>query len=228
MVQKNPGCSILTEWETKSNVIVINRVNEPTLTLVGIIHNDSGVLMTQSQLDYVAETHEIARPNRYHYNSIAECISDVELWEGKEGVVLYSEDGQFLRKCKSEWYLQLHRLATGMTSVGQVLDVFMASPKFTQWEDFYNYVKVTMDYEIAEKCKDHIIKICDAYSHVVQWMGTIKDVIGISVKNMESRKLQAQEIQKRLVGWQKSYAFLCLDNREMNYKLLKTAIETYL
>jgi hypothetical protein len=184
--------------------------------------------MSQNYLDYIATECDISRPNRYQYDSILECISDVELWEDKEGVVLYSENGQFLRKCKTEWYLHLHKLATGMTSIGQVLDVFIASSRFTEWEDFYKYVETTLDYEIAEKCKVHIQKICNSYSHVVQWMGRIKEIVDISIANKESRKVQAQEIQNRFDRWEKSYAFLCLDNREMNDKLLKTAIESYL
>jgi T4 RnlA family RNA ligase len=119
-VYHNKEYSILTEWQTKTNVIVISEVEEPTLTLVGCINNKTGELIKQVELDKIAETWGLNRPTRYHYNSIMDCISDVELWVGKEGVVLYSEDGQKLRKCKSEWYRSLHSMATGIKTIKNV------------------------------------------------------------------------------------------------------------
>ena len=228
LVWRNPEYSILTEWQTKTNVIVINQVDEPTLTLVGIIENKTGILLSQKMLNDVAVEYDMSRPVRYHYSTIAECVSDVDLWTGKEGVVLYSEDGQHLRKCKSDWYLSLHRLATGMTSIEHVLDVFLASPRSFSWQEFHDYVARTMDWEIAEKCKDHMIRICDAYLRFHKDECFINDVMDREVKLLFDRKSQALHIQRLFDGWFKSYAFLRLDNREPDDKFIKTAIQSYL
>lgn len=223
-IHNNKEYSILTEWQTKTNVIVINEVSEPTLTLIGAIHNETGKLVTQNELDTLSEAWEIDRPKRYHYNSISECISDVELWEGKEGVVLYSEDGQKLRKCKSEWYRTLHAMATGIKGINQVLDVFMASPKFIDDKEFYSYIETTLDYEIAEKCKDFIKSVTDTYRKIKGVMLNVDETIDF-VKTFESRKEQALYINERFNGWVTSYAFMKLDNKEIDDKIIKKAME---
>jgi T4 RnlA family RNA ligase len=223
-IYNNPEYSILTEWQTKTNVIVISEVSEPTLTLVGVIHNETGKLVIQSELDKISETWGLDRPKRYHYDSILECISDVELWNGKEGVVLYSEDGQKLRKCKSEWYRSLHSMATGIKTVKNVLDVFMTSPRFTTPKDFFEYLERTMDHEIAVKCKDFIDQICEAYT-IVKTKMIIVDGAMEYIKTLHTRKEQAQYIMERCNDWMVPYAFSRLDGKELDDKLLRKALE---
>jgi hypothetical protein len=223
-IYNNPEYSILTEWQTKTNVIVISEVSEPTLTLVGAIHNETGKLVIQSELDKISETWGLARPKRYHYNSIMECISDVELWNGKEGVVIYSEDGQHLRKCKSDWYRSLHSMATGIKTVKNVLDVFMTSPKFIDPDKFFSYIEQTMDHEIAIKCKDFIGQICDGYT-IIKTKMIIVDGAMEYIKTLNTRKEQAQYIIERCNDWMVPYAFSRLDDKEMDDKLLRKALE---
>ena len=178
----------LLEWTTPTNIIVLREHAEPTLTLVGVVfhgneYGDSIFYADQDAVDILSRMFNFNRPQKYEYNSIEECIMDVAAWTGKEGVVLYSPDGQTLKKIKADEYCELHKLATGIKGINQVLDVFMASPKFTKSEDFYKYIETTLDYEIAEKCKEYIEKICDAYRHVVQWIEKIESVIDESILN---------------------------------------------
>lgn len=222
-IKRNPEYSILTEWETKTNVIVINRVSEPTLTLIGMIHNESGILKTQQELDELAQTFGLERPTRYEYNSISECISDVELWNGMEGVVMYSEDGQHLRKCKSEWYLALHKIRTGFTSIKHVLDVFIESPKFMNSDDFYNYIVQVIDFEVAEKIKSEINTVVQAYCNYKHKLNRLVDVVN-DLSYCDSRKEQALVITTRYDDWRTGHAFLMLDNREITDKILSNAV----
>ena len=226
-IKINRDYSILTEWQTPTNVIVINEVDEPTLTLVGVIHNENGKLVSQAELDERSIAWGLNRPTRYHYNSISECIADVEMWTGKEGIVLYSEDGQHLRKIKSEWYCELHKLATGIKNINQVLDVFMVSPKFTKYSEFYSYVETTLDHEIAERVKDDMVKICAAYTKTLEKLEYVKRVVE-SVKSGFTRKEQALEFQSHWNDWRLAVAFTLLDNKEIPDKSIRTGIETYL
>jgi T4 RnlA family RNA ligase len=227
-IYNNPDYSILTEWQTKTNVIVISEVTEPTLTLVGVIHNETGKLVIQTELDKISETWGLNRPKRYHYDSILECITDVELWQGKEGVVLYSEDGQKLRKCKSEWYKALHTLATGIKNINQVLDLFMTTDRFTKYEDFYKYIEMTIDYEVAERLKGDLLKIVTAYNKVLEKMKKVDHVIDGIRGDSFTRKDQAVCITQHWSDWRKSYGFVTLDNKEVEDKLIKSAIESEL
>jgi hypothetical protein len=219
----NDGHSILVEWTTPSNVIVLREHNTPTLTLVGIISNRDAVYCEQVILDGIAEEWNINRPQRYHYNTIEECILDVDAWRGKEGVVLYSPDGQTLKKIKASEYCELHKICTGIKNVKQVMDLFLASPKFTTSEAFYKYVETTLDYEIAEKIKDDIENVVHAYNIFVDKFNRLTDVVN-DLTYCDSRKEQAMVITSRYQDWRKSFAFNILDNYEIHDTVLGKAI----
>jgi hypothetical protein len=220
--------SMLFEWTTPSNIIVLREHDEPTLTLVGMVHHSDCYYTSQDYLDIYAEELGVNRPEKYEYNSIEECILDVAAWQGKEGVVLYSPDGQTLKKIKADEYCELHKLATGIKGINQVLDVFMASPKFTKSEDFYKYIETTLDYEIAEKCKDYIKDICEAYGKVSHTITIMEQAINRYVRAYDTRKEQAMAIQEQWSGWMIPIAFKLLDFQEVEDKLIRRAIESYL
>lgn len=219
--------SFLYEWTTPSNIIVLREHEEPTLTLVGAVFNKNCEYFPQDTLDNLGVAQGVNRPQKYEYATVVECLADVAAWTGKEGVVLYQ--GQKMKKIKGDEYCELHKLATGIKGVKQVLDVFMASPKFLHDDDFYKYIETTLDFEIAEKCKDFIKEVCEAYYEVWQWINTIEDLLDINVRHLETRKDQALEIQKVFqIDWCKQMAFVLLDKREIEDKLLRKAIENVL
>ena len=217
------GYSVLVEWTTPSNVIVLREHNTPTLTLIGIVYNQDTYYATQTYLDDIAKEWNINRPQRYHYNTIEECILDVDAWRGKEGVVLYSPDGQTLKKIKASEYCELHKICTGIKNVKQVMDLFLASPKFDTYEGFYKYVEATLDYEIAEKIKGDIENVVHAYNIFVDKFNRLTDVVN-DLKFCDSRKEQAMVITSRYQDWRKSCAFLMLDNREISDKMLSDSV----
>ena len=217
------GHSILVEWTTPTNIIVLREHNTPTLTLVGIISNRDAVYCEQDILNGIAEEWDIDRPQRYQYNTIEECILDVDAWRGKEGVVLYSPDGQTLKKIKASEYCELHKICTGIKNVKQVMDLFLASPKFTTSEAFYKYVETTLDYEIAEKIKGDIENVVAAYKTFVDKFNRLTDVVN-DLSHCDSRKEQAMVITSWYQDWRKSCAFLMLDNREIPDKMLSDAV----
>lgn len=228
----NDGCCesicLLYEWTTPSNIIVLREHDEPTLTLVGGIYTESGKYVDQTNLDLVAPWWGVARPQRYEYNSVEECILDVSAWKGKEGVVLYSPDGQTLKKIKADEYCELHKLATGIKSINQVLDVFMTSPKFCAADDFYRYIETTLDFEIAERCKDYISNITDAYAKFTRALHKIKIETDKYIRPLKTRKEQAMAIQREFHGWMTPLAFALLDNKEIDNKMIQKSLEKIL
>jgi hypothetical protein len=233
LIEKYPKCfsenrlhedhTFLFEWTTPTNIIVLREHDEPTLTLVGVVKNDTCEYTPQETVDSFAILTDTNRPQKYEYNSVEECILDVAAWRGKEGVVLYSPDGQTLKKIKADEYCELHKLATGITGIKQVLDVFMASPKFTDEREFYTYIETTLDFEIAERCKDFIKATCEAYVAVLDKIkkadAVVEGLIGFS------RKEQALDIQQHYSDWRIGYCFSKLDAKEMDSKTLRKAIE---
>jgi hypothetical protein len=190
---------------------------------LGIVNNETGRYFSQKIVDDYADHLEISRPKKYEYNSIEECILDVNAWEGKEGVVLYSPDGQTLKKIKASLYCELHKLATGIKTIKQVMELFLASPKFTSGDEFYKYVESTLDYEIAEKIKPEINTVVQAYCNYKDKLNRLVDVVN-DLSYCDSRKEQALVITTRYDDWRTGHAFLMLDNREITDKILSNAV----
>lgn len=221
--------SLLCEWTTPTNIIVLREHEVPTLTLVGIVGHISCKYATQKFLDTCGVELGVGRPDEYEYDSIAECIADVAAWSGKEGVVLSSPDGQTLKKIKADEYCELHKLTTGIKGVKQVLEVFLASPRFTDYDSFYKYIEATLDYEIAEKCKDYINDIVDAWNSYIEAFNKIKHEVDVYISPLDTRKDQAVAINtKYKTSWGKSLAFILLDNREVDDKLVLKAMNDLL
>jgi len=217
------GYSVLLEWTTPSNIIVLREHNTPTLTLIGIVYNQDAYYASQTYLDGIAEEWNIERPKSYYYNTIEECILDVDAWRGKEGVVLYSPDGQTLKKIKGAEYNELHKLATGIKTVAQVMDLFIASPRFDSEESFYKYIANTLDYEIAEKIKDDISTVVRAYCNYTYKLHRLTDVVN-DLSFCETRKEQAIVITSRYDDWRRAFAFKMLDNQEIDDTLEAKAL----
>lgn len=222
----NSNYSILFEWETPSNRTVIDRVKEPTLTLIGIVNHEDFFYVSQEELDEKAKVIECERPQKHHFNSIKECVNDVKYWKGKEGVVIYSKDGQSLRKIKADEYLRLHKIFSGYKTIKSFLDLFMVSDCST-YSGFYNFVERTVDYEIAEQGKDFMEQITNAYTSVMKKKSKVDDIVD-KHSELFSRKEKAQIFQEHWKDWRLSYAFSYLDGVGLSDKLLRKAIENEL
>jgi hypothetical protein len=223
---RQENITILLEWTTPSNIIVLREHDEPTLTLLGVVEyfdkDPSGICYwCEETCDNMAERWEVPRPKAYHYNSLAECLADVVAWEGKEGVVI--RKGQIRRKIKSDLYCEAHKIATGLTTINHVIDLFLASPRFTKYSEFYHYVETLIDFEVAEKIKDKMLVICVAYSKVVDKYEKVKNVVE-NVRHGFSRKEQALDFQQHYDDWRLPLAFALLDNREIPARVIETAI----
>lgn len=225
---RNKNISMLFEHTGPSRIIVLLEDTIPTLTLLGAVEHDTLTLWSQNQLDAFGKEHEIARPRKYTFNSITECLAEVSMWTDKEGVVLYSPDGQTLKRVKSDDYKRKHRLATGLTSFEHVVDVFLASPRVGLKRHFFEYVEKTLSWEIATKLEHHIERVVDCYLKFVIVQTRIDTYLKENnVYNYESRKDQAMEvinIAKNL--WEKTIGFLLLDGNPVEDKLLKKILIT--
>jgi len=219
--------SILVEWTTPTNIICLREHEEPTLTLLGMISHQTLNYETQKHMDYLGNLWDIPRPEAYEYTSLEECINDVKMWEGKEGLIIYSPDEGTLKKIKADLYLKIHNLATGIRNISNVLDVFMESPRSYKYEDFKKFIEDTMDYEIALKVDEDIHKITEAYGKFIHSINTIERAMGY-ISKLDSRKKQAMAIQEHWDGIMVPIAFSLLDNKPLDDKLVKKSMEKLL
>lgn len=204
------GYSLLFEWTTPNNVIVLREHAEPTLTLLGIVHHWSCGYFAQKDVDAFAQEIGVNRPVRYHYNSIMEVIEDVDAWKGAEGVVLYSPDGQTLKKIKAAEYLVAHRAKSSLSSRNNLIDYF-----FENGCDLSN-----IDWEILVLVEDSLREVGLEYQELSSKIKKVEDKL--STIEFDSRKEFALHLIKFYPQYQ---AYFFANNASAKQKVLKKMLK---
>jgi hypothetical protein len=157
--------SLLFEWTSPENRIVIRYGDEPEFSLVGAVYHDNGKLWTQDWLDGLAKGFGCPRPEVYSFKDISDLLVIVDGWVGKEGVVAYSNGGQMLHKVKSADYLVKHRLKEEFCNFERVLDFYIAQ-QCPDFKTFQEKVSQITDWETATEIVGDISRCVDAQKEV--------------------------------------------------------------
>jgi hypothetical protein len=220
-------CSIICEWYSPRNIIVEREAEEPTLWLTGAIKHEDYSYLLQKELDSIAYEWKIGRPFRYQFNSLSSMIESVNQWKKGEGIVIYGNNGQILKKTKSDRYLLLHKIKSQLNSIDNLIN-FYIDKEMPPHEDFSKIIETEFDYEIAIQLKDEIEKICNAGEKAKKYIDNLLEMIH-DIRKVETRKEQAEMILKNC-GENASYAFSILDNKEITkmqwFKMIKKYYES--
>ena len=229
MNRKN--CTLLFEWTTPSNRIVLNETTDPTLWLIGMIYHRDGEngeqfysYASQHYLDLIAEFLGVKRPETYDINlfdNIENIKKQIEPLTDIEGVVIYDETGQVLKKIKTLRYLELHRVFTGVKSVDHLFDLFVEYG-CTHRENFEALIATNFDWELVTTLKpltDELYQKWQDIKNKLTWIMLYfnnPDFIELD------RKAKAQKITEYFAGYT-GIAFAMLDDKEITpHKLWKT------
>jgi hypothetical protein len=182
--------SILFEWTSPNQKIILNYGDWPQWYLVGMIEHADYSLIVQELLDVMAEKYGLNRPTTYTFANIPELLAMVEEWKGKEGVVVYSNNGQTLHKIKGAWYLALHHMKSELASFDKVIDVWfnLGRPSYT---DFYNKVAKQFDFELANQIQGDMSRICDGWKEVEKIRLGLNAFVENKLKPLPTRRDQA-------------------------------------
>jgi hypothetical protein len=183
--------SLLFEWVSPINKIVLNYGEEPDWYIVGIVNHSDYSLFTQSELDMWSKKYGFKRPATYTFSSVQDLLKDVDQWRGKEGVVVYSKNDQMLHKVKGAWYLALHHMKSELSNIEKVLDVWLEQG-MPDYQTFYNYIFTTFDFELAEQVKGMISRIVDGKKEVNKIVDGMNNFVNNRLRSLPSRKEQAQ------------------------------------
>lgn len=212
--------SLLFEWVSPVQRIVLNYGDEPDWYLVGGIYHD-GVqnrpynLFQQDWLDALAKGFGCKRPKTYTFNTVTDLMNVVDSWKGQEGVCVYANDGQSIYKIKSAWYLMLHHMKSELSSLEKVLDVWIGLNK-PEYNTFYDYIASQFDFELANQCRGHISNICDAWKEVAKIETSFRAFVTNELSRYPTRKLQAVvTIQSYGQTNRASYIFKLLDGKQL-------------
>lgn len=221
--------SLLFEWTTPTNRIVLNESTEPTLWLIGMVSHSDYSYVSQHNLDQYAKEMGVERPESFGINlgaSIEDLKKRIEPLQDIEGVVIYNESAgsdsnQILKKIKTLRYLQLHRVFTGIKSVDHLFDLFVEYG-CTERENFEALLATNFDWELVTTLKELLDNLYLNWKRInteLSWMRTfLKNPEFIELSRKE-KALKITEMFKEKSG----IVFALLDNREIPpQKLWKT------
>lgn len=157
--------SLLFEWVSPHQRIILNYGDEPDWYMVGIVNHEDYTLHAQSSLDMWAKNHGFKRPPAYTFPTIADLMLNVEHWKAKEGVVVYSPVG--MHKFKGLWYLALHRMKEALASVDKVIDVWYEQGE-PSYQDFEKFIVDRFDWELWTQVQGDASRICDGAKEVAK------------------------------------------------------------
>ena len=183
--------SVLFEWLSPRNVIVLRYSDEPMWKLIGFIDHTDYSLATQDVLDLMAKKYDLLRPEIYTFTDITDMLQIVDKWQDKEGVCLYSKNGQTIHKIKASKYLLLHHLKSELSSLEKIMDVWLEQG-MPDYNTFYNYIFTTFDFELAEQIKGMISRIVDGKKEVNKIVDGMNSFVNNRLRSLPTRKEQAQ------------------------------------
>ncbi len=229
------GYSLVYEWVSNVNQIVVKYDECPNIYLIAkILHKDYS-LARQSELDQIALDFGVKRPEVYSFNNITEMLEVVKNFKGKEGICLYYENGQKIKKVKGDWYIKLHYFKSNL-NIKSMLDVLLQLQSQTK-EDLFNEIEKQFDWECATEAKvlfDQVFSLKEKVDRIVTDIKAFVD----SIRGIESRKDQAMKIMA-MFGPQGSYckengcqslsgyAFTILDNRPFDKETMMKIYEPF-
>ncbi len=215
-------CSLLFEWFSPRNKIVLDYGDEPKLWLVGCISHEDYSLASQGELDGIASLWDIPRPERYQFDTIEELRFAVSKFEGKEGVVIYPPNAPPW-KHKSARYMALHYYKGDVATFDKVVDIWLSIGR-PGYQAFYDFLASNYDWEIADYAKGHLSKICDADKTVADIEAGMNNFIknqlhGISRKEQYERTVSAYGPTNR-----GAMVMALLDGKPLNDKQIKKLV----
>ena len=207
--------SILFEWVSPINKIVLNYGDEPDWYLVGMICHDEYELHSQSDLDDFAKRHNLKRPATYTFTDVNDLLQNVDQWKGKEGVCVYSKNDQSIHKVKGAWYLALHHMKSELSNIEKVMDVWLEQG-MPDYNTFYNYIVTIFDFELAEQIKGTISRIVDGKKEVNKIVDGMNSFVNNRLRSLPTRKEQAEQVLSSYsVTNRSAMVFKLLDNRPL-------------
>ena len=207
--------SVLFEWLSPINKIVLSYGDEPMWKLIGFIDHTDYSLATQDMLDVMAKKYDLLRPEIYTFTDISDMLKIVDKWQDKEGVCLYSKNDQVIHKIKASKYLLLHHLKSELSNIEKVIDVWLEQG-MPDYQTFYSYIFTTFDYELAEQCRGMISRICDAKKEVDLIVSGMNEFVNNRLKTLPTRKLQAEQVISAYGNTNRaSFLFKLLDGKSL-------------
>jgi hypothetical protein len=203
--------SLIYEWTTPTNRIVLNESDEPALTLIGAVYHEDYKYLRQEALNLFSIELQVPRPHSFDMN-LENLKTYLETETSIEGVVLYSEDGQTLKKIKTSRYLYLHHIFTGIKTYENFVNLW-ASFGCKELDEFQKELGNRFDWELVTSFKPFLDRLHVEYEKLKLLLTEIENFVNTFNFKQLSRKQQADMILEKYQN-KSAIAFSILDNKK--------------
>jgi hypothetical protein len=200
--------TLLFEWTTPSNRIVLQESSTPTLWLIGAVMHDTYEYVSQYDLNQIALELDVERPDWYYGEDFEELQNWLQKQTDIEGVVVYSESG-ILKKLKTPRYLHLHKVFTGIKSVDNLVDLWIEYG-CSHRDNFETLLATTYDWELVTPLKSLIDEMFERWNKIQIILGFLKLMIS---QNIHLPRKDLAKIILQSSGVWSSIAFEILDGK---------------
>lgn len=211
------GHSLLCEWYSPRNIIIERELAEPGLWLTGAVRHEDYSYLGQDELNQLALDLAVPRPEQLSYPNLQTMREDVAQWSSGEGIVIYGNNGQTLKKVKALRYLRLHKLKSELSSRANLLEYYV-SLGLPEYETFFDIIKNTFDFELATQLQGEISKVSQAGKQVEKLLTHMRQFVR-ELAHCTTRKEQAKQIMQAYGGEKNSRAgmgFKLLDGKPLD------------
>ena len=217
--------SLLHEWCSNSNKIVLDYGPTPKLFLIGAVFHESYDLFSQAGIKNLGLALGLETPEIYEFKSVYDLINNVKSWKNKEGVVLYRDQEAF--KVKSDDYLVKHRFKNNL-DFESILDLFFQLGKPSNIEFLLANIESTYDYECAKSSESFCVRTCSNYNWVLKEIERLTSFCN-ELKDKElPRAKVAKAIQEQArFDLEKSLLFQLYDGKPIADSLIRKLIKYY-
>jgi len=215
--------TLLFEWVTPTNRIVLDYGSEPQLFLTGIVKHEEYKIASQDKLDGVAVMMNVERARTYDFNSVSDMVDAVRAFKGKEGVCVYfGKDHQQILKLKGTEYLAKHAFLSHCT-MKSVLEMFVERGCPT-YQEYIDQLTADFDWECVQMAQGLVSKVCNAKQELDKMLAHVEKFVE-PLRTIE-RKEVARRIQEAYGSTEKTKcAFLHLDNHPIEQRMIKKLLE---
>lgn len=212
MYESSP-MSFIFEWTSPLNRIVIDYGDVPNMYLTGIVMHSDYSYFTQGELDGYANQFGFKRPRTFSYDSIEDMKHAVDLFKGVEGLCVYYNEGQSIRKVKGAEYLVKHRMKSELSNIEKVIDLWFIAGRLP-YQEFFDYCEKSFDFEIANDARGFISNICDGMKEVEKIMSAMISFVD-PLKTLPRKDAAQRIIQAYGTTGRSSMCFTLYDSKPL-------------
>jgi hypothetical protein len=209
--------SVIYEWVSPNNKIILDYGPEPDLFLTAIIKHNDYTLLSQDELDKISAKIGVQRPRQFRFSDINAMLTSIKELKGQEGCCVYFNNGQDIKKVKSDEYLKMHRFKSQL-SPKNILELFFQYGK-PDYETFMKQIETDFDYENAVASSEMIKMVLRAKEDFDKEMDYIKKLVE-PLRGL-TRAEAARAIMSKMDKSKTGLAFNALDGKDIPDQKLK-------